>query len=520
MKRIFLVAVIFGVILSLTLAVLPKQNRDNPVLNQLRSRYQKKEGPKTDHTRFAVLQKSFNKPQDVTEACISCHTERHKEVMQSSHWNWDRTEYIEGKGIRKVGKRNILNNFCIGISGNETTCNSCHIGYGYDRPDFDFKNPYNVDCLACHDNSNTYVKADAGLPDTSVNLAVVAQHVGRPQRTNCGACHFFGGGGNNVKHGDLEQALFDPSRNVDVHMGSDGVDMSCVDCHTASKHQMLGKLYSVSSMNRNRVECETCHTALPHADNMLNNHTMKVACQTCHIPTYAKVNPTKTYWDWSTAGALKNGEPYEVKDSSGADVYLSTKGSFVWGKNLEPEYVWFNGTASHYLVGDTFDPSVPLKINELHGSYDDPDSKVIPVKIQRTKQIYDEHHRYLIQPKTVSTEPGDGGFWAEFNWQRAIEEGMKRLDLPYSGQFGFTETEMYWPVNHMVSPAAQTTECSECHTRRDSRLAGLRDFYMPGRDYSSAVETLGATAILLTLAGVTVHGGGRWWMRRKRKEVR
>jgi len=209
-----------------------------------------------------------------------------------------------------------------------------------------------------------------------------------------------------------------------------------------------------------------------------------------------------------------------VKDSSGADVYLSTKGSFVWGKNLEPEYVWFNGTASHYLVGDTFDPSVPLKINELHGSYDDPDSKIIPVKIQRTKQIYDEHHRYLIQPKSVSTEPGDGGFWAEFNWQRAIEEGMKRLDLPYSGQFGFAETEMYWPVNHMVSPAAQTTECSECHTRRDSRLAGLRDFYMPGRDYSSAVETLGATAILLTLAGVTVHGGGRWWMRRKRKEVR
>ena len=46
---------------------------------------------------------------------------------------------------------------------------------------------------------------------------------------------------------------------------------------------------------------------------------------------------------------------------------MSIKGSFVWGKNLKPDYVWFNGTASHYLIGDTVDPSQPLKINELYG---------------------------------------------------------------------------------------------------------------------------------------------------------
>ena len=53
----------------------------------------------------------------------------------------------------------------------------------------------------------------------------------------------------------------------------------------------------------------------------------------------------------------------------------------------------------------------PLKINELYGSYDDPDSKIIPVKIHRTKQIYDTQNHYLIQPKTVSTADGDGGYW-------------------------------------------------------------------------------------------------------------
>ena len=94
---------------------------------------------------------------------------------------------------------------------------------------------------------------------------------------------------------------------------------------------------------------------------------------------------------------------------------------------------------------------------------------------------------------------------------------MKRLDLPYSGKYGFTETEMYWPVNHMVSPKGNAVQCSECHTRENSRLAGLRDFYMPGRDYSAGVEAIGAAMILLTLGGVVVHGGARAAASRKRK---
>jgi octaheme c-type cytochrome (tetrathionate reductase family) len=295
--------------------------------------------------------------------------------------------------------------------------------------------------------------------------------------------------------------------------------MQCVDCHTAQKHQMLGKMYSVSSMNRNRVECETCHSALPHDDDVLNNHTLKVACQTCHIPIYAKVNPTKLHWDWSTAGKLKDGQPYEEKDSSGTDVYMSIKGSFVWGKQLKPEYIWFNGTASHYLLGEKFDPSNPTKINELYGSYDDPDSKIYPVKIHRAKQIYDTENKYFIQPKTVSTKAGDGGYWKEFNWQRSAEEGMKLVGLPYSGKYGFAETEMYWPVNHMVSPKSQTVKCTECHTRDNGRLANLSGFYLPGRDSNPWIEWLGGGLVVLTFAGVFVHGSFRIYASKKRKEI-
>jgi len=519
MKRLFFGLLIVGVLAALTVLALHKNSTESTPLAQLTERYSTKAEKSVDHSLFAQLQKQFHRPQEVTAACITCHNGRHKEVMRSTHWNWERTEYIPGKGIRAIGKRSVFNNYCIGISGNEQSCNRCHVGYGYADAQFNFRDSLNVDCLACHDNSGMYLKQmnGAGMPDPSVDLAKVAQHVGRPERVNCGTCHFFGGGGNNVKHGDLEQALFDPTRDVDVHMASSGPDMQCVDCHTAEKHQMLGKMYSVSSMNRGRVECERCHSAMPHDDAILNEHTYKVACQTCHIPIYAKVNPTKLSWDWSTAGKLKDGQPYEEKDSSGTDVYMSIKGSFVWGRQLKPDYIWFNGTASHYLAGDTIDPSKPVRMNELYGSYDDPDAKIVPVKIHRATQIYDVEHRYLIQPKTVSTVAGDGGYWREFNWQRAAEEGMKRIDLPYSGKYGFVQTEMTWPVNHMVSTKERAVACVECHTREGGRLAGVGGFYMPGRDRDPRVEVLGVGILALTLAGVLLHGGARIVVSRKRK---
>jgi hypothetical protein len=139
------------------------------------------------------------------------------------------------------------------------------------------------------------------------------------------------------------------------------------------------------------------------------------------------------------------------------------------------------------------------------------------VKIHRARQIYDTEHRYLIQPKTFSSKAGDGGYWAEFDWQRAAEEGMKEIGLPYSGKYDFVETEMTWPVNHMVSPAKDAVQCSECHTRDNSRLANVHGFYLPGRDYNPWTESIGSGLIALTFAGVVVHGTARVVGRRRKK---
>lgn len=482
--------------------------------------YAEKMEPSVDHSKFAVLQVDFKRPQDVTKACLTCHNQAHEEVMVSSHWNWEREEYIKGKGIVKVGKKNILNNFCIGTQSNEQSCAKCHIGYGYNDKDFDFKDSSNIDCLSCHDNSNTYVKGNglAGLPDPSVDLKLVASKVGRPTRDTCGSCHFFGGGGNNVKHGDLEAALSDPHRDLDVHMASEASNMQCVDCHSADNHQMKGKVFSIASSNMDRVECSSCHGEIPHQDTMLNEHMAKVACQTCHIPAYALENPTKMEWDWSTAGKLKDGKPYEEKDELGKESYLSIKGSFRWAKNLEPDYVWFNGTASHYLLGDKIDPTKTTVMNQLHGSYHDPDAKITPVKIHRSKQPYDLEFLTLIQPKTFAQNTGEGGYWKDFDWHLASIKGMAEVGLPSSGKVGFAETIMYWPINHMVAPKEKSVSCAECHTRDDGRLAAVEGFYLPGRDFDPQLDSIFLLLLQATGVGILGHAGLRVWSAQKNKK--
>jgi octaheme c-type cytochrome (tetrathionate reductase family) len=494
--------------------VMQKEQGPTP-LEQLKEKYSRKHVASVDHSKLAALQTQFSSPQQVTQACLSCHTERGKEVMASTHWNWKREEYIEGHGIRVLGKQNVLNNYCIGVSSNLQACDKCHAGYGFVDNNFDFHDPTNIDCLACHDNSGTYVKTGSGLPADTVDLTLVAQHVGRTSRTNCGTCHFFGGGGNNVKHGDLEQALFDPSREIDVHMASDGANLECTACHTTENHQMHGKLYSVSSMNRNRSSCEQCHTETPHKDNILNEHTLKVACQTCHIPTYAKEAATKVAWDWSTAGKLRDGKPYEEADAQGNVVYTSIKGSFQWQQNAIPEYAWFNGTAGHYLLGDKVTDDAPIQVNSLHGSYDDAGAKIIPVKIHRGKQLYDPVNKMLIQPKLAAATKGEGAFWKDFDWQQAATEGMKSVGLEYSGKHTFAATEMTWPINHMVAPKEQSLKCIDCHQRENSRLQRLTGFYMPGRDRSVLVDGIGKASIFLVILGVIAHGGGRLLLSRR-----
>lgn len=520
MKQVIAPIVVITIVVIMAVHLFHRPELPNLSELQLKQKFAVKHVPSVDHSQFDALKKNFATPQEVTEACLSCHNQRHIEVMASSHWNWERVSYVEGRGIERVGKSNVINNFCIGSNANEQACSKCHIGFGMTNNLYDFNNARNVDCMVCHDKSEEYIKgaSAAGYPDRSVNLQKVAQSVGKPGNFNCGACHFYGGGGNNVKHGDLDDALLACDREVDVHMAVNGINMSCVDCHTADRHQIKGKLYSVSSSHENRLSCEDCHTGTPHLDRMLNLHTASVACQTCHIPTYAKVNATKMAWRWSDAGHLMDGKPYHEVDSLGNEVYLSIKGSFEWATNVQPDYFWFNGHARHYILGDTIG-SFPLKVNELLGLATDRESKIYPVKVHRGDQIYDPNTMLLIQPKLWSATKGDSAFWMDFNWHEAAMAGMKRVGLPYSGEYDFVETEMFWPVNHMVAPKEKALACNDCHVRENGRLASLTGFYLPGRDRHAGLNFLGKLMLIGALAGVLIHAFARFFTAIKNNEI-
>ena len=416
----------------------------------------------------ADLEGPFPDGPSVTAACLDCHDDVAHDFMKTSHWTWQPMQDVVGKGQVPLGKKNTVNNFCVAVDSNWPRCTSCHAGYGWKDADFDFSDPEKVDCLICHDQTGKYRKfpTGAGHPTYEpkewqgkiwepVDLAGIARAVGMPSRANCGACHFTGGGGNNVKHGDLEKALLKPAISLDVHMSPDGQDFSCQECHTTDAHDIAGNAMFVSPGGFNHLECTSCHDEDLHAKKILNWHGKSLACQTCHIPEFARANPTKMWWDWSTAGT--KGE--NVKDQWGMDTWLKKKGTFKWDKNVEPTYAWYAGKSGQYLLGDHIVADGITRLNWPEGNREDPRAKIYPFKVMRGKQPYDKQRNVIVVPKLF----GKGGFWKSFDWADASAKGMAAAGQEFSGEVGFAETESWWKINHMVAPGEMALKCANCH---------------------------------------------------------
>jgi octaheme c-type cytochrome (tetrathionate reductase family) len=504
-------------------------------------------GPTTstaDHSKFAELEGPFADGPAVTEACLSCHTEAANQLHQTTHWTWAFDNPVTGE---RLGKKHVVNNFCIATATNWPRCTSCHIGYGWKDDSFDLASERNVDCLVCHDTTGSYRKfpTAAGHPNYEPkqwppksgklwpppDLAKIAQSVGAPGRENCGACHFYGGGGDGVKHGHLDSSMLAPDHATDVHMDVDGLNFTCQTCHTAGGHAIAGSRYAPNADDRegidvpgrtdgDRASCESCHGRQPHgsqANSKLDQHVEKVACVTCHVPRFARGGrKTKMWWDWSTAGRKgPDGKPLVIKDAEGYDTYHFKKGDFGWAADVVPEYRWFNGTLSHATVGQPIDDGGVVPINTLQGSYDDPRSRIWPFKVMRGRQPYDTQNKVLALPHLFGKDTD--AYWKSFEWGRAIEAGFAATDQEFSGEYGFIETEYYWPVTHMVAPVEEALACDACH-RRDGLLADLPGGYLPGRDRIDWLDSLGWLVVVGSLGGVGLHGLGRMFAARRRRK--
>lgn len=509
-----------------------------------------------DHSKFDILKKPFASGPEVTAACLTCHTEASKQVMGSIHYSWTFDNKATGQ---KLGKRYTLNSFCGNVGANEPRCTSCHAGYNF--TDVRLGPPQNetaVDCLVCHDTSGQYAKLDnaagnpalAPVPEKAKtitgalakpsNLTAAALSVGGPRLENCGQCHFNGGGGDNVKHGDLSSALYAADTHVDVHMASKdnhGQGMMCSTCHKQEAHQWHGSRYAPTAAQapdrhkpgapRTASTCESCHGNTPHKGESvvgmkLNDHTDRVACQTCHIPTFAKGGvATKTLWDWSTAGKLKDGKPiqedgYHQGNGKPRDTYLSTKGTFAWGEEVKPHYAWFNGTTHYVTDSDVIDPKQPLAMNWIDGAANDPASRIHPFKLMHGKQAYDTELNHLLYNQVYGPKT-DTAFWTNFSYDKSLKAAMDYMGKPYSGKYGFVETTMLWPITHMVAKKDEALKCTACHAPQGV-LASLGGFYMPGREPLSWVNLAGLFLIFATLAGVGIHALGRLISSRRRSK--
>ena len=503
-----------------------------------------------DHSKFEALKGPFSSGPEVTAACLSCHTEASNQVMHSIHWKW---EYEHPETGQVLGKSKVLNAFCGNVASNETRCTSCHTGYDWvdvrqPMPD----QPEKVDCLVCHDKSGQYAKQDnlAGNPPLApvsdkaktitgasawaVDLAKAALSVGPPPgRENCGGCHFYGGGGDNVKHGDLSSALIDPSPEVDVHMSKDGANFTCEACHVSDKHVFTGSRYATNVTDphadrapgerRDVASCTSCHGEKPHprasvVGLKLNDHTDRVACQTCHIPEFAKGGvATKTVWDWSTAGKLKDEKPYSEEGFTQSDgkhlhTYMSTKGDFEWAENVTPYYAWFDGQVRYTLPGTTIDPGNVVEVNSVSGTPGDARSRIFPFKRMVGRQAYDAELNKLVY-NHVYGPATDTALWTNFDWEKSIKAAMDYVGDDYSGKFGFVDTYMYWPITHMVAPAEEALRCASCHTP-NGRMANIAGVYLPGSGIGLGGK-LGMVLLLMAVMGVGGHAILRLFSRGK-----
>jgi hypothetical protein len=206
---------------------------------------------------------------------------------------------------------------------------------------------------------------------------------------------------------------------------------------------------------------------------------MKVACQSCHIPTYAKGVATEVFRDWQNPHVTDtacNGRggwlPNEVKAS-----------------DLEPTYAWFDGTSEVYYLGESLDgvPTVPLDTDVAasfgvdfnagdpayvlgmpNGGVEDPISnqtKLYPMKEHWSKlarHTDSNGDATLIGHSTFE-------FFRTGSFDAAVESGLaqtERAGEPYD----VVPVHTYQTINHGVETHDNALECGDCHN--DSAFSG------------------------------------------------
>ena len=421
---------------------------------------------------------NFVKGFDGTKTCLACHEQQAKHAFGSIHYQWKApAPNLVNAGNQKIGKFNSTNDFCtnpsfqwIAILTNDqgkvigNGCSKCHTGLGL-KPSETMSQAQleNIDCLICHASNyrREVVKKDDGslawMPAARGNaelMANIAQNVGKPTNLNCLACHVGSGGGLNFKRGDLETAHLRPTRDFDVHMGG---GMQCIQCHKFKDHRVEGAGTQMSGMdwptNEQRPQCENCHRGAPHKDGTLNRHASAVYCTTCHIPTFARKDPTDMRRDWSKAE--------EVKGEGRFEPHIE------FGKNVKPAYAWWNGTGTIALLDQPVKPAANGKVSlyKPAGSISDPKAKIYAFKYHTGRLPIESASNRMVPVQVGATfRTGNTMASAIGGAKGYLGKELTAKDISY------IEVDRWMGIFHEVVPKAQALKCADCHAASGGRL--------------------------------------------------
>ena len=404
-----------------------------------------------------------------TATCLECHEEEAKTFFHSQHYQWqgDAPNIVNSDGD-KLGKMNTMNDFCtnplaswIGITLNSRGevlsqgCSKCHAGLGkMPSSELSREQLENIDCLICHASGyrRDLEKEEAGnwvwkpiLWKNQVGLDSVSKRISLPERGMCLRCHSGAGGGPNFKRGDLEYALAECDSDFDVHMAKDGLDMQCVDCHGDQDHRVRGRGSDLSATdNPNPLTCTSCHEEQVHGVAILDRHTARVNCTVCHIPVFAKADPTDMRRDWSTP------KYHAVPNKYSATITM--------GQNVQPVYAWFNGHTRLTRMGQKIDPDAQgvVTIMEPQGSRKDKQAKIHAFKLHEgvLPLLKDKH--WLI-PLAVDE------FFIDGDLAKAVADGSAAAYGIENPEYTWGQSRRYMGIFHEVQPAANALECLDCH---------------------------------------------------------
>ncbi len=435
-----------------------------------------------------------------TSTCLECHEEEAIDVFHSQHYQWkgDASAVVNSHG-KKLGKINTMNDFCtnplpnwIGVVRNSDGkvlskgCSKCHAGFGkLPSEEMTREQLENIDCLICHvpgyqrDLTQDAQGNDVWAPTLLIRarqmekknpkvaermfagMDKVAQKITLPKRQMCLRCHAGSGGGPNFKRGDIEYEMADCTRDFDVHMGADGQDMACIDCHEGDGHHMSGRGADLwGSGAGGWLRCTKCHEEAPHGKKVLDHHAKRIACQTCHIPTFANADATDMVRDWS--------KPFFHADKK------KWTGTVTMQDHVVPQYRWFNGKSRGQLLGEKVrrrKSDGVVVMMEPQGDKKDKEARIYPFKVHRATLPLLKKEQWLIP---IAVEE----FFADGDMAKAVAEGAEVTYGIEDPDYEWVWAERWMSINHEVRPADHALQCLDCHSengRLDWQALGYKE---------------------------------------------